>query len=85
MASKDRYVVVKRIPGYLPMDDEPATFSSRKDADKYASELAFMALESYVEVDRPVRKSGNARIGYYIVDPSDRYDMGIVVEVLPLD
>jgi hypothetical protein len=81
----DKYVVIENIPGYLPMDDEPATFSNRKDADKYAAELAAQAFYSYVEVDRPVRKSGNARTGYHIVDPTDQYDLGIVIEILPLD
>jgi hypothetical protein len=84
MTSKDRYVVVKNVPGYLSMDDDPATFSNRKDAERYAADLATMAVDSYWEVDRPVRKSGNARTGYYIVDPTDPYDLGIVVEVLPL-
>jgi hypothetical protein len=84
MTSKDRYVVIENIPGYLPMDDEPATFSNRKDAGKYASELAFLALESYHEIDRPVRKSGSPESGYYIVDPTDPYDLGISISIHPI-
>ena len=82
MTSKDRYVVVENIPGYLPMDDEPATFSNRKDAGRYAAELARAAVEQYAEVDRPVRKSGSPESGYYIVDPTDPYDLGISIEIL---
>lgn len=84
MISKDRYVVVENIPGYLPMDDEPATFSNRKDAGRYAAQLAQDAVWSYAEVERPVRKSGSPASGYYIVDPTDPYDLGISISIHPI-
>lgn len=80
--SKMIYTVVQNIPGYLPMDDEPATFTSKRQAERYAAEMARDVVWSYVEVDRPVRKCGNAHSGYHIVDPTDNYDLGIVVEII---
>lgn len=81
MAAKTTYTVVQNIPGYLPMDDEPATLTSKREAMQYAAQMAREVVDSYREIDRPVRKSGDAWRGYHIVDPADPYDLGIAIDI----
>lgn len=71
----DRWIVVENTPGYLP-DSEPAGFPNRKDANRYAAELARTLREDGYVV------YGSAQSGYYAAEmPGDAYDLGRVIEV----
>lgn len=47
----DRFVVVENTPGYLPEDDDPATFDSYDDAVAYMRERVSEYVEDIEECD----------------------------------
>jgi hypothetical protein len=78
------FVVIENTPGYLPVDDDPATFEDYADAVAYLNERA----AEYA--DDP---DGNYRVEYgiasgdnlaaVIVHDDDKiHDLGIVIQVL---
>ena len=71
--SKPHYHVVENTPGYLPESD-PYTTTSRRDAERYAAQLAAELREEGYRVR-------GARGDYYAERDAD--DLGRVVEVMP--
>jgi hypothetical protein len=88
-----RFVVVESTPGYLPEDDEPATFATLDEAREYASELVADLIEHLHETysdeggaDVDVRGSfaeGDSSVIVY--DERREHDLGRVVEILPVE
>ncbi|AEJ40878.1 hypothetical protein TPY_2718 [Sulfobacillus acidophilus TPY] len=72
------YHVIESTPGYLP-DTEPACFTTLRDAQRYAAELARELR------DQGYRVSGTAETGYVAEDPDKMADLGRVIEVIPMD
>ena len=69
-----RYVVVESTPGYLP-ETEPAEFTNKREAGRYALSLARELREQGYKV------KGNMRIGYYA--ERDDEDLGRIIKILP--
>jgi hypothetical protein len=84
--SEDRYVVVENTPGYLPEEDEPATFADRDSARAYMLERVASYRESLDEIgdehDTCLSEDGDSA---YVVSTSRAHDLGRSFEVLPLE
>jgi hypothetical protein len=79
-----RYVVIENTPGYLPDDDEPATFALFHEAVAHMDSL----VESYREgiegggtLDRHVSMM-RYRASAYVTDPAREHDLGRYFEVV---
>lgn len=76
LAARKHYHVIENTPGYLPDSDDPGTFSSRRAAGAYATELA-----------RELRDTGYhgrtdfARSGYGHLE-RDARDLGRSIEII---
>jgi hypothetical protein len=71
------YHVIENTPGYMPDDPDPSVFTSKRDAQAYAQELAESLREDGYHV------SGNRRDGYY--GERDANDLGRVIEISDCD
>jgi hypothetical protein len=60
------YVVIESTPGYLPEDDDPATFDNVEDARVYASDLLSRLLDHIYEGQEAegLKPDGNADGGF---------------------
>jgi hypothetical protein len=73
------WAVVENTPGYLPDGDgEPATFATRREAERYAVELVGELRELGYRV------TGSARVGTWHATNGSAHDLGRVVEVYDL-
>jgi hypothetical protein len=77
------YIVIENTPGYLPDDDDPATFEDRRDAIRYMIELVRFNRDFRLEGGEDVggwidRDAGSA----YLVDEGRPYDLGRYFEVI---
>jgi hypothetical protein len=78
------YIVIESTPGYMPEDNDPATFEEYADAVAYANELADELEDQGYTTDRGWASSGN----YYAIkaerDDTVAPDLGrfIAVELL---
>lgn len=72
---RQHYHVIENTPGYLP-DSEPATFTNRREANRYAAGLAAELREDGYHV------YGSAESGLYSAERSAS-DLGRAIEVTP--
>ena len=76
------FVVTVNTPGYLPMDDDPATFEDRSAAVAYAKELADEELAHLEESEDGFAYELSGEDGSYWIDSPDReHWLGLVIEV----
>lgn len=73
---KARWTVIESTPGYLPESD-PALFTNKRDAERYAAELARELRELGYAV------TGSARFGVYWAEHEDLPRR--MIEVLPVE
>lgn len=85
-ATDRRYVVVENTPGYLPEDDDPATFDTFDEALDYASDRATYLVEEldYREVDRSIDRERETASAWFQYRYSTN-DLGRVIEVSRLE
>lgn len=85
------YVVVENTPGYLPEDDDPATFENIEDARVYASDLLSRLLDHLVDCeDDPseafaalnISGSFQSDLCVYVTDSRRAHDLGRVIEII---
>lgn len=84
------YVVIENTPGYLPDDDDPATFETLEDARIYASDLLSSLLDHIWEgySDDPealipeVSGSFQSDLAVFVTDPNREHDLGRVIEIV---
>jgi hypothetical protein len=69
-----QWVTIESTPGYLP-DSEPATFITRREAERHAFELVGELRELGYSV------TGSARVGTWHATNGSAHDLGRVVEV----
>ena len=79
--ARRHYHVVENTPGYLPDSDDPAIFTSRRAAERYASSLAQELRTMYLDHGEPYHLSGSARNGI-IYGERDEADLGRVIEII---
>lgn len=85
------YTVIENTPGYLPEEDDPPVFTSKRRAQAYATELARSYREDSMPDDNgreecPWTVTGNARDGYAVFRfPPSPYDLGRVIDVAECD
>lgn len=85
-----QYVVIENTPGYLPEDDDPATFDDLTEARIYASELLSNLLDSIHEGqcyddEQPgftVHGSFQSDMSVIVYDKSRTHDIGRVIEII---
>jgi hypothetical protein len=88
--SEPGYVVIENTPGYLPEDDDPATFETIEEARVYASDLLSRLLDSIYEsqMDDPepvgftVSGSFQEDLSVIVFDNARMHDLGRVIEIL---
>ena len=74
----NRYSVIENVPGYLP-DSNPATFSTRREAESYARDLASELRDEGWKVTGSASNGG-----YQAANPELIHDLGRVIEVVDL-
>lgn len=77
------YVVIENTPGYLPDDDDPASFDDRRAAIRYMVELVRRSRDYSVEGGADIggwldREAGCA----FLVDEGRPHDLGRCFEVV---
>ena len=82
-AADRRYVVVENTPGYLPEDDDPATFYDLAEARAYAQDLIDRIEEHYFEAGaNDVLVDGDITTSLSVLVSSNfEHDLGRVVEI----
>ena len=80
----DRYVVIENTPGYLPEDDDPATFDDLDEARAYAQDLIDRIEEHYFEAGaNDVLVDGDIATSLSVLVSSNfEHDLGRVVEIV---
>jgi len=85
------FVVIENTPGYLPEDDEPASFDTIEDARVYASDLLSRLLDSIYDGqmfgdDEPagftVHGSFQEDLSVLVYDNARQHDLGRVIEIV---
>ncbi len=86
------YVVVENTPGYLPEDDDPATFATLAEARVYASDLLSRLLDTLydsqmLDEDPPPGFTVHGSFAQedtsvLVYDNSREHDLGRVIEIL---
>ena len=81
-----RYVVVENTPGYLPEDEDPATFEDFRSAVRYMIELVRSNRDYRIEGGEDVtgwldREAGDA----FLTDEGRPHDLGRYFCVMPLE
>jgi hypothetical protein len=85
-----RYVVIENTPGYMPDDDDPATFEDETDARVYASDLLSRLLDHIWEgQDAAGDHAGWTVSGSFqedwsvlVTDLSREHDLGRIIEIV---
>lgn len=75
------YTVVENTPGYLPEDDDPATFEDLDEAVAYADGLARSIHDSYAEHGEPATWDRSSPT-LWRIEPDDPSLLGRVVEII---
>lgn len=82
------YVVVENTPGYLPDEEDPATFVNLEDARVYAADRLSSLLDYLLEVDDDdisvlsISGSFQEDMSVYVTDSRREHDLGRVIEIL---
>lgn len=69
------YVVIENTPGYLPEDDDPATFERREDALVYLSDRLSSYLNALCDADIEFAISQGDG-WYFVTDMQNEHDLG---------
>lgn len=81
-----RFVVVNNTPGYLPEDDDPATFEDLSSAVEYLREEVVRYCEHLIEVEESFRVHWSDDRDYATVENLDRiHDLGRVFEIIGME
>ncbi len=83
-----QFIVIENTPGYLPEDDDPATFALLEDAQRYAAELAQDCADSWNdsrEDDATLATVSREHETLWRIVSDAPHDLGRVVEILPLE
>ena len=78
------FVVVENTPGYLPENDDPASFETFAEAEDYAGALADGYRDTFglTHDDGSIDVTRESETLWRITRPSDPHDLGRVVEIL---
>ena len=77
------YVVIENTPGYLPENDDPATFETLDEARAYLAEEVERYLEHMDEVgDDPDVSWSDERDSCYVTRSDSEHDLGRVFEIV---
>jgi hypothetical protein len=84
------FIVIENTPGYLPEDDDPATFDSIEDARVYASDRLSSLLDFIVEGQMDEEPPSGFRVegsfqdsmSVVVYDNSRIHDLGRVIEIV---
>jgi hypothetical protein len=75
-----RYVVIENTPGYMPDDDDPATFDDYKEACEYVRELVERLMDHISEGGgEPAATFGEDHA--FVTDMSREHDLGRSISV----
>jgi hypothetical protein len=85
--SMPQYIVIENTPGYLPEEDDPATFEDLADARTYASDRLSSLLDSLLwDTDDlsvlSISGSFQEDRSVYVTDTRRAHDLGRVIEIL---
>lgn len=83
-----RYVVVENTPGYLPEEEDPATFETFAEAEAYAYERAAEACDAWNESredDMTLASVSREHETLWRIVSDAPHDLGRVVEILPVE
>jgi hypothetical protein len=83
VTNQQHFVVVNNTPGYLPEEDDPATFDTRKEAIAYLVDEVARYCQHLEEVDELFRVNWSDDMDEALVEHLDReHDLGRVFEIL---
>lgn len=80
------YIVIENTPGYMPEDDDPATFEDVEKARMYAWERA-QEYANDPDGNYRVTDDGAGEYGcdtYWVEDLDKTHDLGRVIQVTPV-
>lgn len=85
--ARDKFTVIGHTPGYLPEDDDPATFETYAEAVAYMNEEAARYSD---DADANYRveygyASGDNYAAVMVWDDDKSHDLGFVIEVLAIE
>jgi hypothetical protein len=86
-----QWVLIENTPGYLPEDDEPATFTELDDAREYLRERVAEYVEHLHEGTdwradyEPGVSVADDALSAYVTDPDRIHDLGRSFEILPIE